>query len=244
MSTMAAAALLKGTAGIPALVHYTCRDRNVLGMMSDLLGAAAAGLNNVLAVTGDPPRSGPYPESTAVFDIDSIGLVNLITQLNRGMDPGGSSLGTPTRFLVGVALNPGARDLDRELERLRWKVDAGADFVVTQPIFEADTLLPVLDRIADLQIPVIAGIWPLRSVRGAEFLANEVPGISLPDRVIDRMRAAVSDDPKAGTQEGLAIALEILDALRPHVQGIHVGTPEGELSEALKVLEEAAPEPG
>jgi len=236
MSTIAAASLLARTAPIPGLVHYTCRDRNVLGMMSDLLGAAASGLNNVLAVTGDPPRSGPYPESTAVFDIDSIGLVNLITQMNCGTDPGGSPLGAPTRFLVGVALNPGARDLERELERLRWKVSAGADFIVTQPIFDGATFLPVLDRIEEMGVPVLAGIWPLRSVRGAEFLANEVPGISVPGPVVERMRAASGEGAPAARREGLDIALEILEVLRPRVQGIHVGTPEGETGEALQVV--------
>jgi homocysteine S-methyltransferase len=167
-----------------ALVHYTCRDRNLLGMLSDLLGAHAVGLRNLLVITGDPPRMGPYPDATAVFDVDSIGLTHLVTALNHGQDPGGNSIGDPAAFVIGVGANPGAPDLEQELQRFYWKVDAGAEFAITQPIFDVrqmESFLGELDR-RKVRIPVLAGIWPLVSIRNAEFLANEVPGISARSR--------------------------------------------------------------
>ena len=172
------------------MVHYACRDRNLLGMLSDLLGAAAGGVRNLLIVTGDPPKMGPYPDATAVFDIDSIGLTNLVSRLNRGLDPGGNSLGSPTRFVIGVGVNPAAPDLERELRRFAWKVDAGAEFAITQPVFDIEQLDRFLTRVEAFRIPIIAGIWPLVSLRNAEFLANEVPGVSVPDAVLERMRRA------------------------------------------------------
>src|SRR5207247_1313604 len=138
--------------------------------------------------TGDPPKMGPYPDATAVFDIDSIGLTNLVRNLNRGLDPGGNRIGQPTRFVIGVGVNPAAVDLDHELKRFAWKVDAGAEFAVTQPVFDPAQLERFLKRIEHVRIPVIAGIWPLVSVRNAEFLANEVPGVMVPDAIIARMR--------------------------------------------------------
>src|ERR671925_659210 len=159
MGVLPSAILIQKEVGIETVIHYCCRDRNLLGMLSDILGAHAAGLRNILIITGDPPKMGPYPESTAVFDIDSIGLTNLVYRLNQGLDPGGTSIGEPTRFVVGVALNQGAEP-KRELERFAWKVDAGADFAVTQPVFDPDQLASFLGR-AKASIPVIAGIWPL-----------------------------------------------------------------------------------
>jgi methionine synthase / methylenetetrahydrofolate reductase(NADPH) len=203
-------------------------------MLSDLLGAAAGGLRNVLIVTGDPPAMGPYPDSTAVFDIDSIGLTNLVHRLNQGLDPGGNPIGEPTRFVVGVALNQGA-DVARELERFAWKVDAGADFAVTQPVFDAGQLERFLGRLKS-SVPIIAGIWPLASLRNAEFLANEVPGVQIPHGVIERMRLAQEQGTAAARAEGVAIATEMVEAVKDMVQGVQVTAPAGRIGPALDVL--------
>ena len=234
MGVLPAALIVQREVGIETVFHYTCRDRNMLGMLSDLLGAAAGGLRNVLLVTGDPPAMGPYPDSTAVFDIDSIGLTNLLHRLNQGLDPGGNSIGEPTRYVVGVALNQGA-DLDRELERFAWKVDAGADFAVTQPVFDAEQLERFLAR-ARSPLPIIAGIWPLTSLRNAEFLANEVPGVQVPPAVVDRMRQAQEHGAAAARAEGVAIATEMIEAVKDLVQGVQVSAPAGRVDSALAVL--------
>ncbi len=208
----------------------------MLGMISDLLGAAAAGLHNILIVTGDPPRTGPYPDATAVFDIDSIGLTNVVFRLNHGMDPGGNPIGEPTQWVIGVALNPFAVDIERELRRLYWKVDAGAEFVITQPIFDPARFERFLGRITDYDVPIIAGIWPLLSARNAEFLAHEVPGQHLPASVIRRMRQADERGRDAARAEGIAIAREVLDAVRDAVRGVHLSAPRGHVDAALAVL--------
>ncbi|HEU0076475.1 MAG TPA: bifunctional homocysteine S-methyltransferase/methylenetetrahydrofolate reductase, partial [Longimicrobiaceae bacterium] len=173
MGALATAVLIQQRVGIEAVVHYCCRDRNLLGMLSDLLGAQALGLRNLLLITGDPPKMGPYPDATAVFDIDAIGLTNLVSRLNRGLDPGGNALGAPTQFTIGVGVNPGAEDLEHELKRFYWKVEAGAEYAITQPVFDVAQLFRFLERIdrEGIRIPVVAGIWPLVSARNAEFLA-------------------------------------------------------------------------
>ena len=181
MGVLPSAILIQREVGIEPVIHYCCRDRNLLGMLSDILGAHAAGLRNILIITGDPPKMGPYPEATAVFDIDSIGLTNLVYRLNHGLDPGSNPIGAPTRWVIGVGVNPGALDLDRELSRFAWKVDAGAEFAVTQPVFDVRQLELCLERVEQFKIPVVAGIWPLLSLRNAEFLANEGPGVSVPE---------------------------------------------------------------
>jgi homocysteine S-methyltransferase len=221
--------------GIETVFHYTCRDRNMLGMLSDLLGAAAGGLRNVLIVTGDPPAMGPYPDSTAVFDIDSIGLTNLIHRLNQGLDPGGNSIGEPTRYVVGVALNQGAES-HRELERFAWKVEAGADFAVTQPVFDVNQLERLLEK-AKPRIPIVAGIWPLTSLRNAEFLANEVPGVEVPAAIINRMRKAQEQGSAAARTEGTTIAAQMVEAVRKLVQGVQISAPAGRINAALEVLD-------
>ena len=185
MGALLSALMIEREVGLEAVVHYACRDRNLLGMLSDLLGAAAAGISNLLIVTGDPPKMGPYPEATAVFDIDSIGLTNLVSRLNRGLDPGGNPIGRPTRFVVGVGVNPAAPDLERELKRFAWKVEAGAEWAITQPVFDLAQLDRFLEKIERFRIPIVAGIWPLVSLRNAEFLANEVPGVTVPDEMLD-----------------------------------------------------------
>jgi homocysteine S-methyltransferase len=237
MAAIPAAIIVEREVGIETLVHYTCRDRNMLGMISDLLGAAAAGIRNLLLVTGDPPRLGPYPDATAVFDIDSIGLTNVVHRLNHGLDPGGNPIGDPTRFVIGVAINHTAVDQERELRRLYWKVDAGAEFAVTQPVFDAGQLERFIGKAEEFGVPIIAGIWPLVSLRNAEFLANEVPGQHVPAAVIARMRRAQEQGPEAATAEGVAIAREIIARVRPLVRGIHVSTPLGRVDVARRALE-------
>lgn len=239
MSPMAMAVRLEREIGIETLIHYCCRDRNLLGMQSDLLGAHALGLRNLLVITGDPPKLGDYPDATAVFDVDSIGLVNMVHRLNMGMDVGGNPIGEPTSFLTGVGLNPGAVDIPREISRFEWKVDAGADFVVTQPVFEVGELLAFLERIRHVRIPLIAGVWPLASYRNAEFMNNEVPGVRVPEAVLERMRGA--DTQEKARAEGIAIAQETVRALAPHVQGVQVSAPFGRYATAVEVVE-AIPE--
>ncbi len=241
MGVLPAALIIEREVGIETVFHYTCRDRNMLGMLSDLLGAAAGGLRNILIVTGDPPSAGPYPDATAVFDIDSIGLTNVVRQLNRGLDPGGNSVGDPTRFVIGVALNQGAVEQERELERFAWKVEAGAEFAVTQPVFDAEALARVIDRTTQWRIPVIASLWPLTSLRNAEFLGNEVPGLHVPGVVIDRMRRAQERGVEAAQAEGVRIAQETFEAVRGIVQGVQVSAPFGRVSLALEVLDALSP---
>jgi methionine synthase I (cobalamin-dependent)/5,10-methylenetetrahydrofolate reductase len=236
MGALLSGLLIQREVGIETIVHYACRDRNLLGMLSDLLGAAASGVRNLLIVTGDPPKMGPYPDATAVFDIDSIGLTNLVHRLNQGLDPGGNAIGEPSQFVIGVGVNPAAVDLDRELRRYAWKVDAGAEFAVTQPVFDLDQLDRFLSRVESFRIPVIAGLWPLVSLRNAEFLANEVPGVSVPQAVLDRMRAASARGKEAGLAEGVAIAREMLAAVRERVQGAQVAAPLGRADVAVNVV--------
>ncbi|HMG37013.1 MAG TPA: bifunctional homocysteine S-methyltransferase/methylenetetrahydrofolate reductase [Blastocatellia bacterium] len=235
MGVLAVSTLIEHQVGIEAVVHYCCRDRNLLGMTSDLLGAAGLGLKNLLIITGDPPKMGPYPEATAVFDIDSIGLVNMVTRLNHGLDIGGNPIGTPTAFYVGVGVNPCAVDLDYELRRFEWKVEAGAQFAITQPTFDVEQLKRFLKRIEHCRIPVVAGIWPLVSYRNAEFLANEVPGVVVPEKILDRMSRVADKD--AAREEGLAIARETLLEVRDVVQGVQVSAPFGRVPYALDVFE-------
>ncbi len=222
--------------GIEAVTHYCCRDRNLLGMLSDLLGASALGLRNLLLITGDPPKMGPYPDATAVFDIDAIGLTNLVSKLNRGLDPGANPIGEPTRFVIGVGVNPAAIDPAHELKRFHWKVEAGAEYAITQPVFDPQQLEVFLASIEDVRIPVVAGIWPLVSARNAEFLANEVPGVTVPQAVLDRMRKANDKSKEHALAEGIAIAREALDRVRPYVQGVQVSAPFGKVELAMEVF--------
>jgi methionine synthase / methylenetetrahydrofolate reductase(NADPH) len=239
MGALMTSVLIEQQVGIETVTHYACRDRNLLGMLSDLLGASAVGLRNLLVITGDPPKMGPYPDATAVFDIDSIGLTNLVRNLNRGRDPGGNAIGAPTRFTIGVGVNPAALDLAHEIRRFEWKVEAGAEYAVTQPVFDADQLERFLERVAHVRIPVVAGIWPLVSVRNAEFLANEVPGVSVPAEVIARMRRASERSKEHAVAEGIAIAREMLGRVREAVQGVQVSAPFGKVELALEVFAEA-----
>jgi len=238
MGVIAAAALIEREIGIETVVHYCCRDRNLLGMVSDLIGAQALGLRNMLLVTGDPPKMGPYPDATAVFDIDAVGLTNLVSHLNHGLDLGGNPLGSSTSFVVGVGVNPGAVDLDEEIEHWYWKVEAGAEFGVTQPVFDVERLVAFLERVekGGTRIPIIAGIWPLVSLRNAEFLNNEVPGIEVPDRYMDRMARAQETGKEHARVEGCAIAREMLSEVADLVEGVQVSAPFGKVPYALDVF--------
>ncbi len=235
LSPMAMAILIEREVGIETILHYCCRDRNILGIQSDLLGAAAMKLKNILCITGDPPKVGNYPEATAVFDIDSIGLTNVVFRLNHGKDLGGNPIGKPTGFLIGIGANPGAIDLDLEIRRFEWKVDAGAEFAITQPVFDIGLLERFLSRIAHVKIPVLAGIWPLTSLKNAEFMNNEVPGASVPEPILARMRAAPTVE--AQREEGIRIAREALQQVMPMVQGVQVSVPMGKVESVLRVLE-------
>jgi homocysteine S-methyltransferase len=235
MSALASAVMAQQQAGVETILHYACRDRNMIGMQSDLLGAHAMGVRNLLIITGDPPRVGDYPDATAVYEVDSIGLTNLAAQLNRGLDIGGQPIGQPTAFHIGVAANPGAFDLDQEIRRFEYKVEAGAEFAVTQPVFDLFAMRQFLDRIERVRIPVLAGVTPLESLRHAEFMANEVPGVIVPESVLDRMRHA--EEEGRGAEEGLAIARELVAELAGRVQGLQVTVASGAVDRALQVLE-------
>ena len=234
MSNQALSLLIQRDVGIDAILHYTCRDRNVLCIQSDLLGAAAVGIRNLICITGDPPKMGNYPDATAVFDVDAIGLVNIVHNLNRGLDLGGNPIGTGTGFVIGVGANPGLTDLDEEIRRFEYKVQAGAEYAVTQPVFDMRLLENFLRRIEHCRIPVIAGIWPLVSVRNAEFMKNELR-VSVPDAILERMARA--QNPEAARGEGVAIAREMLIAARQIVQGAQISAPQGRYSSAVDVLE-------
>jgi len=234
MSNQALSLLMQQEVDIEAILHYTCRDRNVLGIQSDLLGAAAMGIHNLICITGDPPKMGNYPDATAVFDVDSIGLVNIVHNLNRGLDLGGNPIGTGTSFVIGVGANPGLPNLDEEIRRFEYKVQAGAEYVVTQPVFDIRLLENFLKRIEHCKIPVVAGIWPLTSVRNAEFMKNELR-VSVPDEILNRMAKATT--PQAAREEGVAIAREMLQAVRGSVQGAQISAPLGRYASAVDVLE-------
>ncbi len=234
VGALALAALIRQQGGIEPLLQYSCRDRNLLGIQSDLLGAHAMGLRNVLGITGDVRKIGDIPDATAVFDVDSVGLTHVLSRLNHGLDIAGQPIGEPTALLAGVMVNPAAADLDRELRRFEYKVEAGAEFVVTRPVFDVAAFELFLRRIEHLKVPVLAGLWPFDSTLNAEFMANEVPDVVVPAALVERMRAAVSAD--AARAEGMAIARELLAALRPMTAGVVVSTQTGRVDRALEVL--------
>lgn len=235
ISPLALAVLIEKQVGIDTILHYTCRDRNILGMQSDLLGAAALGLKNLLIVTGDPPKLGDYPTATAVFNVDAIGLMHIASNLNQSLDIVGNPLGAGTAFYLGVGANPGAINYDQELDRLRQKVEAGAEFVLTQPIFEHEKFLKFLDDVAKFNIPIVGGILPLASFRNAEFLHNEVPGMSIPQELRSRLQHAKDSDDARNI--GIDIAREMLLQIKELVSGVYLMPPFGRYDTALKVLE-------
>ena len=236
MSNLAFCALLMHQHNIQPLLHVCGRDRNLLAQMAHLLGAHALGLRNLVIITGDPPKVGDYPEATAVYDLDAIGLLRMASNMNRGIDPAEKPLpGGKTSFVCATGLEPGAADLGRELARLELKKAAGADFVMTQPVFEPELLDRVLDKIKHLKMPVLVGVLPLMSYKNAEFLHNEVPGMSIPLSVRERMRLAPAG-PEA-RKEGIRIAREMLFAVRDRVQGVYLMPPFGKYELALEVLD-------
>jgi methionine synthase / methylenetetrahydrofolate reductase (NADH) len=234
MSALALAAILQRDVGIETVLHFACRDRNVIGMQSDLLGAWALGLRNILAITGDPPKLGSYPDATAVFDVDAIGLTNLITRLNHGLDLAGNPIGEPTGFSIGVGLNPGAVNIDEEIRRLDWKIEAGAEYIVTQPVFDVHILERFMSRLKNVTLPIICGIWPLVSYRNAEFMNNEVPGASVPEEVMERMRKTKSKE--EGFAEGVKIAREVYEQIRNEFAGVQLAAPLGRIEAVSMIL--------
>lgn len=234
MSALSMAVLVQQHAAIEALLQYSCRDRNLLGIQSDLLGAHAMGVRNVLGITGDVRNLGDIPDATAVFDVDSIGLTNVINRLNHGLDIGSQSIGEPTAFHTGVMVNP-SRDLDQEIRRLEFKVEAGAEFAVTRPVFDIAAFERFLRRVESMGLPIIVGIWPFESALNAEFMANEVPGVTVPDALVERMRRTGSHG--AAAAEGVAIAREIVTAVKSMAAGVQISTPSGRLDAALDVLD-------
>lgn len=235
MSALALSLLIQQRVGIETVLHYVCRDRNVIGIQSDLLGAYALGIRNILAITGDPPKLGSYPDATAVFDVDAIGLVNILSRLNSGLDIAGNRIGSSTGFTIGVGANPGAVNLDEEMRRLYWKVDAGAEYIVTQPVFDVDLFERFVKLAEPLKVPVIAGIWPLTSIRNAEFMNNEIPGCEVPESILTRMRAS-SISKEAGIAEGINVAREILEKLMPMIKGVQISAPFGRVASVIELL--------
>jgi methionine synthase / methylenetetrahydrofolate reductase (NADH) len=234
LSNVALCILVQQQAGMETVLHFTCRDRNVLSMQSELLGCYTMGIHNLVCITGDPPKLGNYPDATAVFDVDAIGLVNIVHNLNFGLDIGGNAIGSGTRFAIGVGANPGIGNIEEEVRRFEYKVEAGADFAITQPVFDVGLLEQFLRRIEHCRIPVLAGIWPLVSVRNAEFMKNELR-VSVPDAILERMNRAPSAE--AARAEGILIAREMLHHVHGLVQGAQVAAPLGRYSSAIDVLD-------
>ena len=235
MSALSLAVLVQEQAKVETLLQFSCRDKNLLGIQSDLLGAHAMGLRNLLGITGDVRTLGDIPDATAVFDVDSVGLTNVLTRLNHGLDIAGQPIGSPTAFHVGVMVNPGAHDIEAELKRFEFKVDAGAEYAVTRPLFDLAAMERFVERTRAFRIPIIAGLWPFESAINAEFMANEVPGVTVPTALVQRMKQAGSE--LAEAEEGVRIAQELGRALRPLVQGLHIAAPSGRLDLALQTLD-------
>jgi methionine synthase I (cobalamin-dependent)/5,10-methylenetetrahydrofolate reductase len=232
MSAQVTCQLIQQQAGIDAVLHFCCRDRNILSIQSELLGAYTVGVRNLICITGDPPRMGTYPDATAVFDVDAIGLTNIVNNLNRGLDLGGNPVGSQTAFLIGVGANPGALNMDEELRRLEWKVKAGAEYIVTQPVFDLDLIEAFLKRTEQFKLPVIAGIWPLTSYRNAEFMVNELR-VPVPEPFMERMRSA--DNAESARAEGVAIAQEMVQRVQRLVAGVQLSAPFGRYQMAIEV---------
>jgi len=238
MSAQVTCQLIQQQAGIEAVLHFCCRDRNILSIQSELLGAHSTGVRNLICITGDPPRMGTYPDATAVFDVDAIGLSRIVNNLNHGLDIGGNPIGSQTALLLGVGANPGALNMDEELRRFEWKAQAGAEYAVTQPVFDLRLLEDFLRRTEHLRLPVICGIWPLTSFRNAEFMVNELR-VPVPEHYMERMRRAENAD--AARQEGVAIAREMVTRVRGMVAGVQLSAPFGRYTMALEVAEAIGP---
>jgi len=234
LSPLVTAYLIQQKAEIETVLHFCCRDRNLIGMQSDLLGAAALGLHNMLIITGDPPKLGEYPDATGVFDLDSIALTSVLSRLNAGIDIGGNRFTPGLEMTICVGANPVAADIDREIDRFKRKVEAGAEYAITQPVFDPESLFRFLDATAEYHIPIIAGIWPFTSFKNAEFMANEVPGVSVPDALLERMHQAATQ--AEGRRLGIKIAREMIEAVGERAGGFAVSAPFGNVKTALAVL--------
>jgi homocysteine S-methyltransferase len=234
ISSMITALEIENKTGIETILHYCCRDRNLIGMQGDLLGAYAAGLRNILIITGDPPKLGGYPDATGVFDVDSIGLTALVKRLNHGIDLGGNEIPEPTSYVIGVGSNPASPFLEREIERTFKKKEAGAEFIITQPIFDTEVLIEFINKIKSTGIPIIAGVWPLASYKNALFLNNEVPGVEIPDKIMKRMEK--TETKESARAEGIKIAKEIILEVKEYIHGVQVSPPFGNTDTALKVI--------
>lgn len=235
MSAISLAVQLQREVGIETVLHYVCRDLNVIGIQSGLLGAYALGVKNVLAITGDPPKLGNYPDATGVFDVDSIGLINIINRLNNGLDISGAPIGEPAGFFIGCGANPGAINLDEELRRLDWKIDAGAEYIITQPVFDIRVFEYFLNKIQHIKVPIIAGLWPLTSLRNAEFMNNEVPGCIVPEDIMDKLRK-VEGSKDDSRKMGIEIAKDTLNQIKPVIAGVQISAPFGNIKSVLEVL--------
>ena len=225
---------IQRSTGIEAIPHICCRDKNLIGLQSELLSAQAAGLHNVLIITGDPPKTGNFPDVTGVFDVDSIGLISLAARLNRGIDLAGNILPEPTSLVIGAGANPAAQVPEKEIERTFQKAEAGADFFITQPVFDIEQLSGFLEKIKDTGVPVIAGVWPLASYRNALFLNNEVPGVTIPEHILKQMERHT--DKEEAVKEGIRIAKAIIEEIRPLIAGVQVSPPFGRIETALSVI--------
>jgi homocysteine S-methyltransferase len=239
MGAFSLAVQIQQHTGVETILSYVCRDRNIFSIQSDLLGASSIGLHNILCLTGDPLKLGNYPDATQVFDVDSIGLVNIVQRLNRGLDIGSNAIGSSGNFSVGVVANPGAPDIDNEVRRFAYKVEAGAEYAITQPVFDMRLLENFIERIKDHRIPIIASIWPLISLRNAEYMKNDLR-VAMPEEIMLRM--AQADSPEGAHSEGIAIAREMLEAVRPFVQGVQVSAPFGLFNVAAEVIAGAQPQ--
>lgn len=234
MSAPVTCQLIQKHAGIEAVLHFCCRDRNILSIQSELIGAHAIGVRNLICITGDPPRMGAYPDATAVFDVDAIGLIRIASRLNHGLDLGGNPIGSQTALLIGAGANPGAVNMDEELRRFEKKVQAGAEYIVTQPVFDMELLEAFLKRTEQFKLPIIAGVWPLTSIRNAEFMVHELR-VPVPEPFIERMRRAESAE--TARAEGVAIAQEMVERARPLTAGVQLSAPFGRYEMAIQVAE-------
>ena len=238
LSALSLAVLIRQQAGIEVVLQFSSRDKPLVGLQSELLGAYAMGVRNLLAVTGDVRPIGDYPDATAVVDVDSIGLVNAVSRLNQGLDVGGQTIGNATKFHIGVTVNPGAEDLDEEMRRFEWKVDAGAEYVITRPVFDVASFERLHRRLEASHLPIVLSVRPFENVLDAEYLANEVPGIHVPAEMLDRMRRVSTAD--AAAMEGVAISTEVMHALRNSVQGVNVIPPLGRFDLGLALIDALA----
>ena len=232
MSAPVTCQLIQKQAGIEAVLHFCCRDRNILSIQSELIGAHAVGVRNLICITGDPPRMGTYPDATAVFDVDAIGLIRIASRLNQGLDLGGNPIGSQTALLIGAGANPGAVNMDEELRRFEKKVQAGAEYIVTQPVFDMELLEAFLKRTEQFKLPIIAGVWPLTSIRNAEFMVHELR-VPVPEPFMERMRRA--ETAETARAEGVAIAQEMVERARPLTAGVQLSAPFGRYEMAIQV---------